>query len=302
MKLVGTYLQATRPAFLLAVVWPVLIGTASAHHDGVAITSLLFAITLLGALLIHAAANVLNDYYDARNGTDAHNRHYLHPYSGGSRFIQNGLLTTGQTLCYGLVLLILGIACGLFLIWQVGMGLFWLGLAGVLIAWGYSGPPLDLNRHGLGELAIAISFGLLVVAGSDYVHRQAWAWQPWLLALPYGLLASALLYINQFPDRHADARAGKRHWVVRLGVRRARWAYLLLVLGAHGYLAAMLLFGLFPASYGLALLAAPLSLLAAAQLLRHAHRPARLRRAIQLTIAALSVHGLLLCIGIMVTT
>lgn len=293
------YLLATRPPFLLAAAVPVLIGNASAWHDDITLQPLLLVITLLAAILIHAAANVLNDYYDARNGTDALNEDYLHPYTGGSRFIQNGILSQSQTLGLALLLLSAASLCGLWLVSQTGQALLWLGLGGVLMAWGYSGPPLDLNRRGLGELSLALCFGLLIIVGSDFIQRQELAWFPLLLSLPYGLLSAALLYINQFPDQRADALAGKRHWVVRLGVQRARWGYLWLVLIAHGYLAWMLLFGQFPAWLGLALLSAPLSLLAATQLLRHADQPRRLRPAIRFTLLALFSHGLLLSGGLL---
>ena len=292
------YLLATRPAFLLAAILPVFIGTASAWHDGVTINTLRLLLTIIAALFIHAAANVLNDYYDDLNGTDTGNHDYLHPYTGGSRFIQNGIFSPEQTRRYGLLLLALGIFFGLWLVWLSGPALLGIGMIGVLLAWGYSGPPLDLNRHGLGELTIALCFGLLVIIGSDYIQRENMTWQPLLLAIPYGLLCAALLFINQFPDHRADALVGKHHWVVRLGIERARWAYLLLVLLAHGYLSLLLLFGSLAPWLGLALLSAPLSLLAAAQLIRHAHQPAQLRGAIQLTLLALVGHALLLCTGL----
>jgi 1,4-dihydroxy-2-naphthoate octaprenyltransferase len=293
------YWLATRPAFLLASVLPVLIGAASAWSNGSELRPGLLLLSILGVVLIHAAANVLNDFYDARNGTDALNREYLHPYTGGSRFIQNGVLSLAQTVRFGVLLLLAGMLCGGVLLWFSGWALLWIGLAGLFIAWAYSAPALNLNRYGLGELSIALSFGLLVVVGSDFVQSQVLDWQPVWLALPYGLLASALLYINQFPDWRADAQVGKRHWVVRLGPRRAAWGYLLLVLAAHLLLSLMLLFGIFQAPLGLALLAAPLSLLAAAQLLRLSEQPSELGGAIRLSLGALFVHGLLLLLGLL---
>ncbi|MBE0509124.1 MAG: prenyltransferase [Gammaproteobacteria bacterium] len=295
------YWLATRPTFLLASLLPVLIGAASAWSDGHAPQLGLLLLSLFGVALIHAGANVLNDFYDARSGTDALNQEYLHPYTGGSRFIQNGVLSRSQTGRFGVSLLLGGALCGWVLLWFSGWALLWIGLAGLLIAWAYSAPPLDLNRHGLGELSIALSFGLLVVVGSDFVQRQVLEWQALWLALPYGLLASALLYINQFPDWRADAQVGKRHWVVRLGPRQAAWGYLLLVLAAHLTLAGMLLWGGFSPWLGLGLLAAPLSLLAAARLLLLAERPGELGGAIRLSLAALFTHGLLLLLGLLLS-
>lgn len=293
------YFLATRPPFLLASLVPVLLGLAGAVADGVVPAWVPALLTLFGALLFHAAANVLNDYYDALNGTDELNRQRLYPYTGGSRFIQNGVLSRGQTARFGFALLALGVVLGLVLLRQSGSGLIWLGLLGTVIAWAYSAPPLSLNSRGLGELCIAIAFGLLIVAGTDYVQRGELVLTPLLLAIPYGLLTSALLYVNQFPDREADAAAGKHHLVVRLGVQRARWGYLWMVLAANLTLILLYGLGVVPVWGLLGLLAAPLGLVAAAVLIKHAEEPARLAPAIRLSILSLPVHGLLLALGLL---
>lgn len=294
------YFFATRPPFLLASVVPCLIGLATASAEGMAIEPFLALLTIIGAVLFHAAANVLNDYYDSLNGTDDNNSGRVYPFTGGSRFIQNGVLSRAQTARFGCYLLLAGIVTGLVLLEHSGTGLFWLGLAGTLIAWAYSAPPLSLNSRGLGELCIATAFGLLIIVGADYVQREGFALFPLLVAIPYGLLVSSLLYINQFPDRVADARAGKHHLVVRLGARRARWGYLLLVLAANGYLLTMVTAGYFSVWLLLPLLVAPAALAAALLLLRHAAKPSRLVAAIRLTIASVLAHGLLLAAGLVV--
>jgi 1,4-dihydroxy-2-naphthoate octaprenyltransferase len=296
---VKRYFLATRPPFLLASLVPVLFALALAHADGVAVNGLSALLTVIGAVLVHAAANVLNDYYDAQNGTDELNDERLFPFTGGSRFIQNGVLSRAQTLRFGLLLLGAGMLIGVLLLARSGSGLFFIGLAGVVIAWAYSAPPLALNSRGLGELCIAIAFGLLIVVGTDYVQRGDFALLPWLAAVPYGLLTSSLLYINQFPDRRADAQAGKHHLVVRLGPQRARWGYPLMVVMAYGCLLALVLGGLLTPWVLLALLAAPPALLAAALLLRHAAEPARLLPAIRLTILTVLGHGLLAALGLL---
>ncbi len=292
------YFLATRPAFLLASLVPCLVGIASAYMAGVDISWILALLTVLGALLFHAAANVLNDYYDALNGTDDINTTRIYPFTGGSRFIQNGVLSRAQTARFGFALLFAGILLGLLLLQQSGTGLLWLGLAGTLLAWAYSAPPLSLNSRGLGELSIGIAFGLLPVIGSDYVQRGEFALLPLLVAIPYGLLASGLLYINQFPDREADARAGKQHLVVRIGVQRARWGYLVLVLTANLYLLSMVATGFFSVWMLMPLLMAPTGLLAAMMLLKYATSPGKLAPAIRLSIVTVIVHGLLLALGL----
>lgn len=293
------YFLATRPAFLLASLVPCLIGIASAYKDGVELSLVLAVMTVFGALLFHAAANVLNDYYDALNGTDEMNTMRIYPFTGGSRFIQNGVLSRVQTARFGFLLLMAGVVLGLLLLQQSGAGLLWLGLAGTLIAWAYSAPPLSLNSRGLGELCIAIAFGLLIIVGSDYVQRGEFVLFPLLVAIPYGLLTTNLLYINQFPDREADERVGKHHLVVRLGPQRARWGYLLLLMTANVYLLAMVAAGYFSVWLLLPLLVAPAGLLASLILLRNATSPEKLVLAIRLSIASVILHGLLLALGLL---
>lgn len=292
------YFLATRPPFLLASLVPCVVGLATAAASGVTINTLLAICTVLGALLFHAAANVLNDYYDALNGTDDCNTQRLYPFTGGSRFIQNGVLSKEQTARFGFALLFAGILLGLYLLQHSDRGLLLIGLAGTFISWSYSAPPLSLNSRGLGELCIATAFGLLIIVGADHVQRGEFSLFPLLLAVPYGLLTSNLLYINQFPDREADEKAGKHHLVVRLGAQRGRWGYLLLLLAANLWLIGLVLFGQLTPWALLALLAAPLGLKAAAILLRHAHQPSQLAPAIRMTIASLLLHGLLLSLGL----
>jgi 1,4-dihydroxy-2-naphthoate octaprenyltransferase len=294
------YFQATRPPFLTASLVPCLVGFATASYGGVALNVGAALLTLLGALLAHAGINVLNDYYDARNGTDGYNTERLFPFTGGSRFIQNGVLSERQTLVFGLLLMVATMLIGLSLVPFAGNGLFAVGAVGLFIGWAYSAPPFALNSRGLGEMCVALGFGSLITVGADMVQRGHFDALPLLVSAPYALLVAALLYVNQFPDRVADAKAGKRHWVVRLGPDQARWGYLLLVAIAYGFLLALLAAGIAPAWSALALLPLPLSLLAARDVLRYADRPARLVPAIQRTIGAMVGHGSLLALGLWV--
>lgn len=292
------YFLATRPPFLLASAAPVLIGLSTAFYGGAGFNLFYALLTLLGAVLAQAGANVINDYYDALNGTDRLNTDRIYPFTGGSRFIQNGVLTEEETARYAALLFAAVVIIGLVLLSEVGLPLLWLGLGGLFLAWAYSSPPLLLNARGLGELSVALGFGLLIVAGADLVQRGSFDPLPFYASFSYGLLTAALLYINQFPDRAADERAGKRHWVVRLGPQKARWGYLLLVLGAYGGVAIFVLAGRLPPLALLAFAALPFHLKAAADLLRYAAEPARLTPAIPLTISGLLVHGGMLALGL----
>jgi 1,4-dihydroxy-2-naphthoate octaprenyltransferase len=287
------YFLATRPAFLTITLVGVLLGFATAWHSGIPFDGLAAGVTLLLALLAHAGVNVLNDYYDHLNGTDEINTDRLFPFTGGSRFIQNGVLTPNQTLAFGLLLFMAVILGGLWLIGHRGNGLFWIGLVGLFIGWAYSAPPLKLNSRGLGEFCVAAGF-LLIVAGADFVQRGSVGATPWLIGLPYALLVTNILYINQFPDRAADLAAGKRHWVTRLTPEQAAHGYGLILLLAMGWLVGLVATGQLPSWSLVALLAGLPAFMAAIELRHFAAQPALLVSAIRATIGAAHILAVLL--------
>lgn len=292
---IARYLAATRPPFLSATLVACLIGLASVVYSGLRLNAFLAGMTLLLALLVHAAVNVLNDYYDALNGTDDANTERLFPFTGGSRFIQNGILTRGETARFGYAMLVAAMAGGLWLATKAGTGLLLIGASGIFVGWAYSAAPLKLNSRGLGELCVLAGF-LGVVVGADFVQRGTFELAPALIGLPYALLVTNLLYINQFPDRKADAAAAKKHWVVRLPLPFAVRVYPLLSGLALGILLTLQQRAMIPPAALLSALPLLLSLNAATILRRHANHPAALLPAIRFTIAAMLAHGILLSV------
>jgi 1,4-dihydroxy-2-naphthoate octaprenyltransferase len=288
---VKRYLLATRPAFLTITLAGCLLGFATALET--AFSWPLALLTLLLALAAHAGVNVFNDYYDHLNGSDDANVDRLFPFTGGSRFIQNGVMSPRQILLYALILFAGVIAGGLWLIATRGSGLFWIGLSGLLIGWAYSAPPLKLNSRGLGEVCVAAGF-LLIVAGADFVQRGTSSLQPWLIGLPYALLVTNILYINQFPDRAADIQAGKLHWVARLQPSVAARGYWLILAAAVVMLVWLVAGGWLPMLALVSLLAVLPALKAGHVLSLHAAEPAQLAPAIRMAIAAAHVQPLLL--------
>lgn len=287
------WLLATRPAFLSVTLVAVLLGLASAHASGVPLHPATALVTLLFALVAHAGANVINDYHDRKN--DEMNNERVFPFTGGSRLIQNGVLTPQTTAWLGYGLLVSVIPAGLWLTAHSASGLMWIGLLGLLVGWAYSAPPLSLASRGLGEFAIVAGW-LLIVAGSDFVQRQAFATPPLAAGLGYVLLVASILYLNQFPDVTADAAAGKRTVVVRLGRRRARAGYLVIALLAALCAPLGVWLDVLPAPTLLALLSLPASLTAARELWHHAETPAQLVPAIKLTLTAAHIYGLLMAL------
>jgi 1,4-dihydroxy-2-naphthoate octaprenyltransferase len=292
----ATLFAATRPAFLSITAVAALLGSACAFAAGIRVDPLLALVAALGALLAHAAANVINDVHDAENGSDAANNDRLAPFTGGSRFIQNGVIDTTTMRRLAAVLFAASAATGLWLLAHGPLALLAFGLAGLTLAWGYSAPPLKLMARGLGEFAVAAGW-LLVVVGCDFVQRRQLAAAPLLAGAAYALMVAAVLFANQFPDLAADRGAGKANWVVRLGAQRARRLYPAIVASSHALVGLATLAGWLPPSGALALFAAPLAARGAWRLHRHAATPQRLRGAIVDTLAATHLFGLLLAAG-----
>lgn len=292
------YSLATRPAFLGVSILPVCVGAAAASYQGHEFNWGLFILSVLAMMLIHASVNVINDYYDEQNGTDRLNTERIYPFTGGSRFIQNQVLSAKASFQWACWLLAVASLLGLILVWQTGWGLFWIGLAGFLVGWGYSAPPLQLNSRGLGEPAVALGIGLLTPLGAWYVQTSQLAWYPCVISLPLGLLAMNILLINQFPDAKADAASGKYHWVVRFGALPAAWIYVGNVLLAFVILVSLIINQFLPSLAIISLLPLGLAISAAILLKRYALHPARLTTAIKMTIASALLHASLLTLSL----
>ena len=291
------YLAATRPGFLGMTAAGAMLGIACAYASGLAIDALSAALTVLFALVAHAAANVLNDYHDARNGSDGANVDRQFPYTGGSRLIQNGVLSEPAMARFGYALLASVIPAGLWLTWRSDGVLLIVGMAGLVIAWAYSAPPLALMCRGLGEFAVGAGW-LLVVLGADLVQRGAVAPLPFAAGLGFALHVMVVLLVNEFPDIEAEARAGKRNLVVRLGPARARVLPPVLYLLAYGWLIGMVARGALPAAALLAVFALVPATRAVLALWRDARRPAALVPAIVGAITAALLHAALRALGL----
>ena len=301
MSPVAKYFLATRPPFLAVTVGGCLVGLATAYASGVPIKVAAAIATFIFAMVAHAGANVLNDYYDYLNGTDANNTERIFPFTGGSRFIINGVISPGQTLTFGTALMAVTAVAGLFLMMASGPDLLWYGLAGLFVGWAYSAPPFRLNSRGLGEPCIWLAW-MIVASGTDYVQRGSASPLPWIASAGYSLLVANILFINQFPDRKADEFAGKRHWVVRLGANRARHLYPMIGILAYGCVVLAVMAGALPLTALVVLLALPLTIKASAVLQRHAETPRELAPAIQATIGAAVAHAVLLSLGLAAST
>ena len=223
---VRIWLMAARVRTLPAAVAPVLVGTSLAVQQGVFRPGA-FVAALLGALLIQVGTNLANDYSDARRGADAEDR------VGPVRVTAGGLVPPRQVLVATYVTFGLAVLCGLYLVVVAGIELLIVGIASIAAGVLYTGGPKPYGYEGLGELFVFVFFGLVAVTGSAFAQLEAWPWEAFVLGVPVGLVASAILVVNNIRDMDSDRRAGKRTLAVRLGRERARTVYALMVYVAY---------------------------------------------------------------------
>jgi 1,4-dihydroxy-2-naphthoate octaprenyltransferase len=219
---VRIWLMAARPRTLPAAVAPVLVGTAWAGFSHV-FHPLRFVAALLGAIFIQVGTNLSNDYSDARRGADAEDR------LGPVRVTAGGLVPPKQVLVATYVSFGLAVLAGAYLVAVAGWELLLVGAASILAGVLYTGGPRPYGYEGLGEVFVFLFFGIVAVAGSYFVQVKHLNWEAFALAVPVGLLASAILVVNNFRDIDSDRRARKRTLAVRLGRNRTRTMFATIV-------------------------------------------------------------------------
>jgi 1,4-dihydroxy-2-naphthoate octaprenyltransferase len=209
------WLIAARPRTLPAAVAPVLVGTALAGSEDV-FRALPFIAALVGSVFIQIGTNLSNDYSDARRGADSEDR------LGPVRVTAGGLMPPRSVLLGTYVAFGVAVAAGLYLAAVAGWELLVVGATSILAGVLYTGGPRPYGYEGLGELFVFLFFGIVAVAGSYFVQTEELRWEAFALAVPVGLLAAAILVVNNVRDIDTDRRAGKRTLAVQLGRERAR--------------------------------------------------------------------------------
>src|ERR1700728_1381327 len=207
------WMMAARPKTLPAGVAPVLVGTALAGYLHI-FHPLRFVAALLGSVFIQIGANLSNDYSDAHRGADTEDR------LGPVRVTAGGLVPPRQVLIATYVTFGLAVLCGVYLVAVAGPELIAVGAASILAGVLYTGGPRPYGYEGLGEVFVFLFFGIVAVSGSYFVQVQHLPWQAFVCAVPVGLLASAILVVNNVRDLETDRRAGERTLAERPG--RAR--------------------------------------------------------------------------------
>ena len=297
---VWTFLLATRLPFLTATVVPILLGIAVAAKEG--FFDIGFAVlTLLAGAAIHIGLNVANDVFDTLSGADDANYNPTQ-FSGGSRVIQRGLLSLRQMAAISATAYAVGAGLGLYLVIErESVELLAIGVIGVLISVFYTAPPLRLVHRGLGELTTAVGFGPVMVLGAYVVQAQKLSAEALIASVPVAIMIALVLYVNEIPDRAADASAGKRTLPVRMSREAVTRGFLLAVVAAFAVLSVAAVSGVLPRPTLLALVAVPLAFKVYQGIREHYESPYELMTAMGQNVQLHLMSGLLLFGGYMVS-
>jgi len=286
-----------RAPFFTAAILPVLIGAAFVFWERETFDLALVPITLAGTVALHAGTNMINDYFDYRSGDDPRNQART-PFNGGSPFIVNGMLKPKSVLIAALLAFAIGGMIGLYLAWTITWWILPVGIAGGLLGLLYVEPNINLAARGVGEIAVGLGFGPLMVFGTYLVLTGEVSWLSFLAGMPIGFLITLVLYINQFPDMEADASVGKNHLVVRIGRKRASVGYPIILGITYAFVVLAIPLGILPLLSLLFLITIPIAFKASMIVLKNPDEVRKLIPAQALTIQIHLLGGLLLTAGI----
>jgi 1,4-dihydroxy-2-naphthoate octaprenyltransferase len=216
------WIVGTRPKTLAAAISPVLVGTALASE----INWLIAALALTVSLSLQIAVNYANDYSDGVRGTDK-NR------VGPVRLVASELASAKAVKVAAMISLAVAAVAGLILALQTTLWFIPVGALSILAAWGYTGGAKPYGYFGFGELAVFLFFGVIATVGSNYAQTGQIAGQALLLSIPVGALACAILVMNNLRDLPLDKLASKRTLAVRIGDKKTRYFYAILLIIAQ---------------------------------------------------------------------
>jgi 1,4-dihydroxy-2-naphthoate octaprenyltransferase len=288
------WLVAARPRTLPAAIAPVLVGTALAGTEDV-FKPLRFAAALVGSIFIQVGTNLANDYSDARRGADTEDR------LGPVRVTAGGLMPPRRVLVGTWVAFGIAVAAGSYLAAVAGWELLLVGAVSIAAGVLYTGGPRPYGYEGLGELFVFVFFGLVAVGGSYFVQVEDLRWEAVALGVPVGLLAAAILVVNNVRDVETDRRAGKRTLAVRLGRERTVGVFAAMLVLAFASVPVIATLGDLDAWVLLALLSLPLALPLGRTLARRRDGPS-LNKLLADTGRLLAVFSLLLAAGLLLSS
>jgi len=221
------WLLLPRFHFIPLTVILVSLGTAIGAYEGFFHLDN-FLLAMIGSILVHITVNVINDYYDYIGGIDLNTQRT--PFSGGSGVLTSNLLKPKQAFWLATICLLIAMGIGAYFVLTKGWILFPLLLIAGFSAYFYN---VYLAKWTVGELFAGLNFGPLIVLGSYFVQTGRYSWEALVASLAPGILTSNLLFLNEFPDREADEKGGRKHLVIAMGRKDARFLFVAFLLASY---------------------------------------------------------------------
>ncbi len=255
MKRVKIYFQETRPQFLVLSIILVVLGWSVSVllNSHTSLFNMLLA--LVGLILLHISVNVLNDYFDYKTGIDLNTERT--PFNGGSGILTSGLMKPVEALIFGVVSFLLAIPIGLYFLDIVGLKILPIFILGAIFVLLYT-PILTRIGYGVSEISAGLGLGTLPVYATYLVITGKYELIPLLYSIPSGFLVSALLLLNEIPDKEADKLGGRETLPIQIGEKKAFSVYILLVGSAYAWILGCVIAGVFPPLVLISLLTIPL--------------------------------------------
>ncbi len=240
MKQFGKYILVTRPwSFTMSLI-SVSVGTLLAAEVG-PISWPWFIATAVGIVFFHAAANVINDYFDTKNEIDT-------PDAPTAKYrpqpIISGILTSRQVLTEAIVLFALTAAIGCVIAFMRSWHVIWIGMVGLATAVFYTAGPVKFKYRALGEIAVFLMWGPLMVSGAYAVQIQTLSLKPLLISVPFGILVALVLFANNMRDIAFDSRQNVKTVSIMVGLKNSFLIFAGLILAAYIYVFGMIVLGM----------------------------------------------------------
>ena len=248
------WIQAVRVWVTPASTVPIVIGTTLSLYYSIKIDWFLLPIVLICGVVVHFGSNLVSEYYDYKKGVD---REYTY---GSSRVLVENLMKPKQVLNGGLLLLAIGLALGLVLVYMRGYPMLLLGLVGVLGGYLYSAPPFGYKYHAFGDIMIFFLFGPLMVIGTYLSLTGNYMYELWLISIPTGCLVCSIVQSNNHRDITHDTEAGVKSVSILIGHKFSKVEYFILVIGAYVSVLTMVIFELIPIYTLLIFVALPMAI------------------------------------------
>lgn len=291
---IKSLVRTARPSFLILAPITVLLGL-SLHWHKLAEISLFFPLLIFtGALLAHISVNMFNEYFDYKSGLDLQTKRT--PFSGGSGALPANPDAANATLIIAVIKLMLTCGLGIYLMLARGLGIFPVGIAGVLLVYFYTNwinksPWLCLIAPGFG-------FGVLMVMGTDFVITGQYSFNTFIVALVPFFLTNNLLLLNQYPDIEADASIGRRTFPIVYGVTISNVVYIISSAAAYTVIILAIQMNVLPKLALVAIAPAILSVLAAYGAIQYGKQIGEYPRFMTANVGAALLTPLLLALAI----